>query len=115
MLALGLASAACRGLVLDPARVIALEIPAPPASLVVGDTTRLTVRALNAQGDEVADAPIRWAIVDTGVVGFTIDSVSGLVTAVEPDTGRVQARVESLRSDPILITVVAAPSPAALR
>jgi hypothetical protein len=112
MLALGVAGAGCQGLVLDPAQVIALELSAPPASLVVGDTVRLAARALNAQGDEVPGAAIRWAVVDTGLVGFTIDSVGGLVTAVEPGSGRVQARVENLRSDPVRITVTAPPAPA---
>jgi hypothetical protein len=99
--------------VLDPDHVIALEIPSPPSSIVVGDTVRLTARALNAMGTPVPDVTIRWAVVDTGVTGFTLDE-SGLVTATAPDTGRVQARVDDLRSDPIQLKVVASlPGPAA--
>jgi hypothetical protein len=97
--------AACRGLTVDPGRVVALELPAPPASLAVGDTVRLAARALNALGAEISDADIDWIVVDTGAVGFTLDGDTGLVTGIAPGTGRVAAQHESLRSDPLRITV----------
>src|SRR5262249_41359648 len=46
---------------------------------------------------------------DTGQVGFSIDSITGLITGIHPGTGRVQARVEDIRTDPIQVTVIAAP------
>ena len=79
---------------------------------MVGDTIRLVATAINAAGNPVADAVVTWAIldVDSGQVGFTIDSTSGLVQGVSEGGGRVQARVENLRSDPITVTVVPADS-----
>lgn len=74
-----------------------------------GDTLRLTARAVDASGAVVPDAPIVWELVDTGQVGFTIDSATGLVEALAPGSGRVQARVETLTSGRILVTVTPAP------
>ncbi len=74
-----------------------------------GDTLRLEARALDANGDVVPDAVILWAVVDPGVVGFTIGETTGLVETTAADTGRVAAIADELPSEPVLIQV----SPAA--
>lgn len=81
-------------------------------SVAVGDTVRLTARALNTHGAAVPGAVITWVVIDTGTVGFTLDGATGLVRGTTPGGGRVQARVENLRSDPLRITVTA-PTPGA--
>lgn len=85
-------------------------------SVEEGDTLRLRARAVDARGDSVPDAAIVWERLDpdTGQVPFAIDAMTGLVTGLAPGSGRVQARVESLRSGVITVTVTAAPDSIAL-
>ncbi|HWP38892.1 MAG TPA: hypothetical protein VNL18_15205 [Gemmatimonadales bacterium] len=98
---------ACHTLLGDPDRVIALELAGGTNRIVVvGDTLRLIVRAINAAGDSVPGAPIVWSILDTGVVGFRLESATGRIIGEAPDTGRVQAAYEDLRSDPVRVIVV---------
>ena len=92
--------------------VIALEVRSPATvSMIVGDTVILEAVALTASGMEATDAQVFWAIldVDSGQVGFTLDTLSGEVVAVTVGNARVQARVETLRSDPFNITVSSPP------
>ncbi len=102
------AATACEQITGDFDRVIAMELDVSTRTVEMGDTVRLTARALSASGDVVAEAVIVWAILDTGQIGFTLDS-TGLVTGIEPGTGQVQARFENLRSDPITIVVTPVP------
>lgn len=107
-----LACLACSEVAGDFDRVIAIQLPLPlVASVEEGDTTTLQAQALSASGEIVLDAQIVWAIidVDSGQVGFTIDTASGLIHGTHPGSGRVQARLENLRSDPLLVTVTPAP------
>ena len=80
-------------------------------TVVEGDTLLLRARAINAAGDTVPDAAIVWELleVDTGQVGFTLDTLTGLVTARSPGSGRVRARVGTLASGVITVIVVPAP------
>lgn len=116
--ALALASSitACSTLAPDFDRVIAIQINGPlDRDLIVGETIQLSASALNAAGEIVPEAVITWALldVDSGQVGFSIDATTGEVVALAPGTGDVQAQVESLRSEPITITVTA-PAPLAV-
>ena len=87
---------------------MAIEIVGPTArTLEEGDTLRLDARAITAGGDVVPDAQIYWAVVDTGPVGFALDTATGLVTGTAPGTGRVQPRVEELRLGVVTIPVTA--------
>ncbi len=98
-------------------RVIAIELSSDLSVVVEEqDTVRLTARALTAAGDSVPGAAIFWVLLnpDTAQVGFTLDSATGLVQAVAPGTGRVQAAFENLRTPPITITVTPAPDSIAL-
>jgi hypothetical protein len=109
----GYAATACEQITGDLDRVIAMELDVSTRMVEMGDTLRLTARAINASGEVVPEVTIIWAIldVDSGQVGFTLDS-AGLVTGISPGMGRVQARIESLRSDPITIEVSAIPDSA---
>lgn len=109
--AVALLAAGCKLLAGDPDRIIALEIVGPTKYTVpVDDTLYLVARARSANGDTVIGATIVWAVLDTGTVGIALDPATGRVIAQTPGDWRVQARVEEIRSDPIVITV---PTPAA--
>ena len=97
----------CTSLFGDLDRAIALEIVSGTAhTIAVGDSVYLVARAVTAGGDTVPGAAIAWAVLDTGVVGFTLEP-TGLVTGTAAGQGRVQARYEEIRSDPVRITVTA--------
>lgn len=105
---------ACNELTGDFSDVIALEYTGPPTPRIEeGDTLRLTARVLDLRGDSLPDVPVVWHIleVDSVQVGFTLDTLTGLITATAPGgPWRVQARADELRTDPpINVTVVAAP------
>lgn len=76
--------------------VVALEVLLPnPAVIEPGDTVQLRARALNAAGDSVA-ATIVWVSPDSTI---SVDSSGRLTTDTTVGSGRVQARVGSLRSN----------------
>ena len=102
-------TAGCSLLTADFDRIVALQIDPEDRTVVVGDTIHLAAQAVNAAGEFVADAEIFWAIIDadSGQIGFTLDTATGIVSGLQPGSGRVQARVEEIRSNPITITVVA--------
>ncbi|MFQ6047139.1 MAG: hypothetical protein ACE5PT_12430 [Gemmatimonadales bacterium] len=105
-------SLACGSVLGDLDRVVAIEIPGPPTRRVEeGDTLRLTARALSAAGEEVPGAVIVWELLDadTGQIGFQLDSLTGLITAEFPGSGRVRARVDELRSGELVVVVAPAP------
>lgn len=108
--ALASACLACTTILGDLDRIVALELVGPlTRQLEEGTTLILEARALRADGTEAPEAEILWAIVDTGVVGITVDPTSGLVTALSPDTAPIRARVEELTS--ASVTVIATPAP----
>ncbi len=109
LLILLILTAACDQIIADFDRVVAIEIVGPTArTLEEGDTLQLEARAISAGGETVPDAQIYWAVVDTGPVGFSVDTATGLVTGTAPGTGRVQPRVDELRLGAVTITVTAA-------
>ena len=94
----------CSNLDEGEAGVVALEVSAPsPDTLEVGETVQLAARALDRDGNAV-NAAISWQSVDTTA---SIDPTTGVVTALFPGTARVQARVGSLSSGLITLTVQA--------
>ncbi len=104
-------TAACAPLITDLNRVIAIElVGGQTQQLEEGSTLQLMATAVDGSGNPVSDATITWELldIDSGQVGFTLDPVTGLVTGTAPGSGRVQARVERLRSGPLTITVSAA-------
>jgi hypothetical protein len=105
--------AACSALTGDFSEVVAIEYTGPPTPRVEeGDTVRLTAVVLGLDGQPLPEVPVFWRVVsaDPDSVGFTLDSVTGLVTAVRPGTWSVQGRAEALRLEPpISVTVVGRP------
>ena len=111
-LAIAACTAACSQIVGDFDRIVAIEIlGATTRTVEEGDTVRLAARAVSAAGAIVPEAAIVWGLldVDSGQVGFTIESETGLVTAITPGSGRVRARVDELTSGTVVVTVSAAP------
>lgn len=98
----------CGNLLTDLDRIIALELRNLQVSVEEADTIRLSAVALDARGDTV-DVPITWAVIDTGRVGFVLDTATGLITGTGPGTGRVIARSANLRSGEVVVTVTPAP------
>jgi hypothetical protein len=101
--------AGCSELGTDPGGVVAIELkpPAMPA-VVVGDTLRdttgaiapLTAVVLNADGDTVAGAPVRFFVLSArDSAAVTVDSVSGIVTgdSVVSTSVRIIAMVSGLQ------------------
>ncbi len=112
-----MALTACKQLTGSFSNVVAIAYTGPTAPVVeVGDTIRLTARALDAAGDTVPGATVTWAILelDTVPVGFSIDTATGLVSGLSPGSGRVVATVENLQTNPITVTVTARPDSIAI-
>ena len=102
--------AGCTAIAGDLSRIVAIEIVGSLNPAVEeGDTLRLHARAIDAAGDSVPDAAIRWSVLDTGQVGIELDSTTGLLTALGPGSWRVQARVEALVSGVVSVTVTPRP------
>jgi len=99
------AAVACKSLAVDPKEVVALATTLPDSGRVeVSDTIHPRGVALNGDGDSIA-ATIVWARLDTTVL--VVDSLTGAtVGLIGNQTGRIQARVGTLRSNPITIFVV---------
>lgn len=93
-----LALAGCSDIAGSKGGVVALDVQLPnPAAIEPNDTLTLVARAIDANGDVVDAAVIRWATPDTG---FTLDSVTGTAsTALTSGQLRVQARTGSLISE----------------
>jgi len=106
-------TAACTVITGDLGRVIAIEIDGTGVrSVEEGDTIVLSARAIDAAGDTVPDAVVVWEMLlpDSGSGGqFDLDSLTGIIQALSPGSGRVRAHVEGLRSDTISIVVTGAP------
>ena len=99
-----LGATACGALSSDLHQVVALDVSLPDSGRVeVGDTLHPRARALDGQGDSVA-AAITWATLDTAIL-LVVDSAAGTTVGKAAGIGRVQARVGSLRSNPLNVTV----------
>jgi Bacterial Ig-like domain (group 2) len=100
---LSLAVVGCSSLDEGDAGIVALELQTPTVStLEIGETVQLKAVALNKDGQAV-DVPITWRTPDTTV---TVDG-TGLVTAVKPGTGQVQASAGPLTSELVGFTILA--------
>jgi hypothetical protein len=105
-----LVAAGCSQLSPDFGNVYAISIQGTLAPHVEqGDTLSLKAQALDVGGAVLTDQPVFWAVLDTGTIGLTIDSTTGQLTGVSPDTVSVQAHVATLRSDPIRVVVTPLP------
>ena len=109
---MSIACVACSVITGDLGRTIAIEVDGPSTVEVEeANTTQLSARAIDAAGDTVPDAIIVWELmdIDSGQVGFDLDSLSGSISARYPGSGGVRARVEGLSSDTITVVVTGAP------
>jgi hypothetical protein len=98
----------CSSLSPDFNQVVAIDVSLPYGGNVeLADTIRPSARALNGRGDSVA-ATIYWASLDTAHVTM-LDSTTGATLGKANGAGAIQARVGNLHSNPIAITVLAAP------
>lgn len=83
---------------------MALEVRFADSAVVEeGDTIIPYARALDGRGDSVATT-VYWAALDTLIVQV-LDSTTGATLGKRPGSGRLQARVGSLRSNPVSLTV----------
>lgn len=102
---------ACSQLGIDLDQIVALEVFLPDSGIItVGDTLQPRGRALNGRGDSVA-AEISWSSLDTAVIAV-VDTATGRAYGKAAGTGRLQARVETLRSNPLPVIVREPPAPA---
>jgi len=69
-------------------QVSTVTVTPPAQTLATGDTARLSAKAVDANGHQVAVAPFTWSSSNTEVA--TVD-VSGLVTAVKRGTATITA------------------------
>ena len=117
VLVAGLLAAACTDVDTGPNVAGSIEFPALPfPAVVAGDTLRDTsgvaapLRAIvfNSDNEEIVDAPVRYAALETVV---TVDSVTGvLVAGAKADTAtRLVAYVGSLQAPPLRLSVVPRP------
>ena len=87
--------------------MIAISIPGPVDSVAVGDTLRAHATALTGAGDSVA-ATFYWASFDTTVLAV-VDSSNGVFVGRNAGFTSIMARTGDLRSNPLPVTVTAAP------
>lgn len=95
---------ACQPIGVDLDAVVAIQVSLPDSGVVEeGDTIVPMARALNGYGDSVA-AEFVWATSDTAKL-TVLDSTTGATLGKQPPSGRLQARVGSLRSPLLTVTV----------
>jgi hypothetical protein len=101
---LALVAIGCSNLPSGEGGVVALELRLPsPAAVELNDTLRLRARALNADGDSVADT-VYWRTLDDTVLTI-VDSIGLVTTSKTSGQARVQAHVGGLRSDIVILTI----------
>lgn len=87
-------------------QVVAIEVTLPDSARVeVTDSFFPSARGLNGNGDSIA-ATIFWASLDTAIIQV-LDSTTGVSLGKAVGTGRLQARVDELRSSPQPVQVLA--------
>ena len=117
ILAAGVLAVACTDTDTGPNVATSIEFTSLPfPAVVAGDTLRdtsgiaapLRAAVFNSDNDEIVDAPVRYAALETVV---TVDSVTGVLVAGTNDdtTARVVAYVGSLQAAPLRLRVVPRP------
>ena len=95
---------------------VAIEIdPIELPAIVVGDSLRdatgqvvsLSARAFNSSNDVIPSAPIRFYLLDTGIV--TLDSITGRVFGRRPGQATVIASIGGLQSERLTVRVTLRP------
>ncbi len=115
-LTMGAAMLSCSEFGTDADAAVAIEIdPIELPAIVVGDSLRdaagqvvsLSARAFNSSNDVISSAPIRFYVLDTGVVA--LDSITGRVFGRRPGQATVIASIGGLQSERITIRVTLRP------
>lgn len=115
-LTMGAVLLSCSEFGTDPDAAVAIEIdPVELPAIVVGDSLRdssgqvvsLSARAFNSSNDVISDAPIRFYILDTGIV--TVDSITGRIFGRRSGQATVIASIGGLQSERITIRVTLRP------
>lgn len=87
-------------------QVVAIEVTLPDSARVeVTDSFFPSARGLNGNGDSIA-ATFFWSSLDTAIIAV-LDSATGVSLGKKVGTGRLQARVDELRSNPRPVQVLA--------
>jgi Big-like domain-containing protein len=85
-----------------PPSVESVEVQAPTAALIVGDSLQLTAVVHDDQGDILTDRPLTWGVTDSSILSI---SGTGRVVAVGKGTAVASASVDGHTGD---ITLTAA-------
>ena len=93
----------CRGLVSGDSTPVAVQVVAPPDSILVGDTIPIDVRVLNRSGDSIPGAPVALVSLNPDTIG--VDSARLAVVGLAKGPGQVIAKTGSLPSQPFRIIV----------
>ena len=105
---MGVVEGACKTFGPDLTEVIQITVIVAD-SVVVADTLRARASAANARGDTVP-AMVIWTSFDTTVLAVA-DSTAGTFVGRTAGATTLQARIDSLRSNPITIRVTAQTTP----
>jgi alpha-tubulin suppressor-like RCC1 family protein len=97
----------------SPAAVSSVTIAGASATLRVGDTVRLAAVARDSAGAVLAGRTIRWS--SSAPVVASVDSASGLVTALRPGQATLTAASEGRSATHAVTVAAAAPAPAPVR
>lgn len=91
----------------DPSqpRISVVEVTPPAASLVVGDTLRLTATARDGSGNIVSTGTVLWSTSEPSVA---LASISGLVNALAPGTARITATAGGSSGESVITVAPAA-------
>ncbi len=93
---------------LSGAKAIYIELtPSPNVSMHIGDTTRVTARVTNVNGDEII-TPVSWSVDDASVVEVIEDSIPGstLITCTDGAQGKSVKLRATLENDAYAVTTV---------
>ena len=93
----------CRGLVSGDSTPVAVQVVAPPDTILVGDTIPIDVRVLNRSGDSIPGAPVALVSLNPDTIG--VDSARLAVVGLAAGPGQVIAKAGSLPSQPFRIIV----------
>jgi alpha-tubulin suppressor-like RCC1 family protein len=94
----------------SPAAVASVVIASASSSLRAGDTLRLAATTRDSAGGVLAGRTVRWA--SSAPLVATIDSLSGLVTAIRAGTATLTASSEGRSATHALTVTAAAPAQA---
>lgn len=106
----------CQGLTANSSSPVAVEFvlpQSPPLAVEEYDTVVVGVRVRDRAGDTIPGAAVRVASLTPDTVGVDSAQHFGIV-GLRKGTGRVVALSGSLQSDPLTVTVTAAPDSLAL-